>query len=117
MAAIPSSRPSNGEAKSIEKFDGLNNELYGAGWEVPIPLRYADAFMTFVSIHRLCRCRYLGGFLAVQGNQRRRHSGFHPVRRSFTQPIMQVAKSPTCCSHGGGRSVFFDFLDAEEGIA
>jgi ATP-binding cassette subfamily B protein len=106
----------NGEAKSIEKFDGLNNELYGAGWKSQFLSGMLMPIMTFVSNIAYVAVVILGGFLAVQGTISVGDIlAFIQYVRSFTQPIMQVANIANVLqSTAAAAERVFDFLDAEE---
>ena len=106
----------NGEAKSIEKFDGLNNELYGVGWKSQFLSGMLMPIMTFVSNISYVAVVILGGFLAVQGTISVGDIlAFIQYVRSFTQPIMQVANIANVLqSTAAAAERVFDFLDAEE---
>jgi ATP-binding cassette subfamily B protein len=106
----------NGEEKSIKKFDGLNNELYGAGWKSQFLSGMLMPIMTFVSNIAYVAVVILGGFLAVQGTISVGDIlAFIQYVRSFTQPIMQVANIANVLqSTAAAAERVFDFLDAEE---
>ena len=106
----------NGEEKSIRKFDGLNNELYGAGWKSQFLSGMLMPIMTFVSNIAYVAVVILGGFLAVQGTISVGDIlAFIQYVRSFTQPIMQVANIANVLqSTAAAAERVFDFLDAEE---
>jgi ATP-binding cassette subfamily B protein len=106
----------NGEEKSIEKFDGLNNELYGVGWKSQFLSGMLMPIMTFVSNLSYVAVVILGGYLAVQGTISVGDIlAFVQYVRSFTQPIMQVANiAKVLQSTAAAAERVFDFLDAEE---
>ena len=106
----------NGEEKSIQKFDGLNNELYGAGWKSQFLSGMLMPIMTFVSNIAYVAVVILGGFLAVQGTISVGDIlAFIQYVRSFTQPIMQVANIANVLqSTAAAAERVFEFLDAEE---
>ena len=106
----------NGEEKSIEQFNGLNNELYGAGWKSQFLSGMLMPIMTFVSNISYVAVVILGGFLAVQGTISVGDIlAFIQYVRSFTQPIMQVANIANVLqSTAAAAERVFDFLDAEE---
>jgi len=106
----------NGEEKSIRKFDGLNNELYGAGWKSQFLSGMLMPIMTFVSNIAYVAVVILGGFLAVQGTISVGDIlAFIQYVRSFTQPIMQVANIANVLqSTAAAAERVFEFLDAEE---
>ncbi len=106
----------NGEEKSIQKFDGLNTELYGAGWKSQFLSGLLMPIMTFVSNISYVAICILGGYLAVQGTISVGDIlAFIQYVRSFTQPIMQVANIANVLqSTAAAAERVFDFLDAEE---
>ncbi len=106
----------NGEEKSIQQFDGLNNELYGAGWKSQFLSGMLMPIMTFISNISYVAVAILGGFLAVQGTISVGDIlAFIQYVRSFTQPIMQVANIANVLqSTAAAAERVFDFLDAEE---
>jgi ATP-binding cassette, subfamily B, multidrug efflux pump len=106
----------NGEEKSIQKFDGLNTELYGAGWKSQFLSGLLMPIMTFVSNLSYVAICILGGYLAVQGTINVGDIlAFIQYVRSFTQPIMQVANIANVLqSTAAAAERVFDFLDAEE---
>jgi ATP-binding cassette, subfamily B, multidrug efflux pump len=106
----------NGEEKSIRKFDGLNTELYGAGWKSQFLSGLLMPIMTFVSNLSYVAICILGGYLAVQGTINVGDIlAFIQYVRSFTQPIMQVANIANVLqSTAAAAERVFDFLDAEE---
>jgi ATP-binding cassette subfamily B multidrug efflux pump len=82
----------NGEAKSIQQFDGLNNTLYSAAWKSQFLSGLMFPVMNFVGNLGYVGIAILGGYLAVQraitvGDIQ----AFLQYVRSFTQPIMQIA--------------------------
>jgi ATP-binding cassette subfamily B multidrug efflux pump len=82
----------NGEARSIEQFDGLNNTLYTAAWKSQFLSGLMFPVMNFVGNLGYVGIAILGGYLAVQqaitvGDIQ----AFLQYVRSFTQPIMQIA--------------------------
>ena len=82
----------NGEAKSIQQFDGLNETLYSAAWKSQFLSGLMFPVMNFVGNLGYVAIAILGGYLAVQqtitvGDIQ----AFLQYVRSFTQPIMQIA--------------------------
>jgi ATP-binding cassette subfamily B multidrug efflux pump len=55
----------NGEEKSIQKFDGINNELYGAYWKSQFLSGLMMPLMIFVGNLAYVGVSILGGYLAV----------------------------------------------------
>jgi ATP-binding cassette, subfamily B, multidrug efflux pump len=109
----------NGEEKSIQKFDSLNTQLYGAGWKSQFFAGMLMPIMGFVSNLSYVGVSILGGYLAVQGAITVGDIlAFIQYVRSFTQPIMQVANIANVLqSTAAAAERVFAFLDAEEEIA
>jgi len=109
----------NGEERSIQKFDTLNNELYGAGWKSQFLAGMLMPIMSFVSNLSYVGVSILGGYLAVQGTITLGDIlAFIQYVRSFTQPIMQVANIANVLqSTAAAAERVFAFLDAEEEVA
>jgi ATP-binding cassette subfamily B protein len=82
----------NGEEKSVEQFDGLNNTLYDSAWKSQFLSGLMFPIMNFVGNLGYVAICILGGYLAVRnmitiGDIQ----AFIQYVRSFTQPIMQIA--------------------------
>jgi ATP-binding cassette subfamily B protein len=82
----------NGEKKSVEQFDGLNNTLYDSAWKSQFLSGMMFPIMNFVGNLGYVAICILGGYLAVRnmitiGDIQ----AFIQYVRSFTQPIMQIA--------------------------
>jgi ATP-binding cassette subfamily B multidrug efflux pump len=82
----------NGEEKSVEQFDGLNNVLYDSAWKSQFLSGLLFPVMNFVSNLGYVAICILGGYLAVRsmitvGDIQ----AFIQYVRSFTQPITQIA--------------------------
>jgi ATP-binding cassette subfamily B multidrug efflux pump len=82
----------NGEEKSVEQFDGLNNTLYDSAWKSQFLSGMMFPIMNFVGNLGYVAICILGGYLAVRnmitiGDIQ----AFIQYVRSFTQPIMQIA--------------------------
>ena len=108
----------NGEEKSIQQFDSLNNELYGAGWKSQFLSGMLMPIITFVSNLSFVGVTILGGYLAVQGTISVGDIlAFIQYIRSFTQPIAQVANIANVLqSTAAAAERVFDFLDADEEV-
>ena len=108
----------NGEEKSIQQFDSLNNELYGAGWKSQFLSGMLMPIITFVSNLSFVGVTILGGYLAVQGTISVGDIlAFIQYVRSFTQPIAQTANIANVLqSTAAAAERVFDFLDAEEEV-
>ena len=82
----------NGEAKSIEKFDALNNTLYDVGWKSQFFSGMMFPIMNFVSNVGYVGVSVLGGYLAVRGTIAVGDIlAFVQYMRTFTMPIAQTA--------------------------
>ncbi len=82
----------NGEAKSVEQFDGLNNTLYDSAWKSQFLSGLMFPIMNFVGNLGYVAICILGGYLAISnaitvGDIQ----AFIQYVRSFTQPITQIA--------------------------
>ncbi|ADH61778.1 ABC transporter related protein [Thermoanaerobacter mathranii subsp. mathranii str. A3] len=82
----------NGEKKSIEKFDVLNNTLYGAAWKsqfltgIMMPLMNIIGNLGYVAVTVLGSWLVIKNAIEVGDIQ-----AFIQYIRSFTQPIAQIA--------------------------
>ncbi|MBE3066046.1 MAG: ABC transporter ATP-binding protein [Chloroflexi bacterium] len=82
----------NGEAKSVETFDSINNTLYGSAWKSQFLSGLMMPVMTFIGNLGYVAVCILGGYLAIKktitvGDIQ----AFIQYVRSFTQPIAQLA--------------------------
>jgi ATP-binding cassette subfamily B protein len=82
----------NGEAKSVEKFDGYNTTLYSSAWKSQFLSGMMMPIMNFIGNLGFVAVTILGGYLAVRsvitvGDIQ----AFIQYVRSFTQPISQLA--------------------------
>jgi ATP-binding cassette subfamily B protein len=82
----------NGEQRSVETFDGLNNTLYDSAWKSQFLSGLLFPVINFVGNLAYVAICILGGFLAVKnlitiGDIQ----AFIQYVRSFTQPITQIA--------------------------
>jgi ATP-binding cassette subfamily B multidrug efflux pump len=82
----------NGEAKSVEQFDGYNNMLYDAAWKSQFLSGMMQPIMGFIGNLGYVAVSILGGWLAFRnaitvGDIQ----AFIQYVRSFTQPITQLA--------------------------
>jgi ATP-binding cassette subfamily B multidrug efflux pump len=82
----------NGEEKSIKQFDGLNNELYDAGWKSQFIGTAMMPMMTFLSNLGYIGVAILGGYLAVRNViQLGDIVAFISYVRNFTQTVSQTS--------------------------
>jgi ATP-binding cassette subfamily B protein len=108
----------NGEEKSIEKFDGLNNELYVSAWKSQFMATAMMPVMTLVSNLGYIGVSILGGYLAVRGMiQVGDILAFIQYVRTFTQTITQTSNIANVLqSTAAAAERVFEFLDEEEEI-
>jgi len=108
----------NGEAKSIQQFDGLNNTLFSAAWKSQFLSGLMFPVMNFVGNLGYVGIAILGGYLAVQraitvGDIQ----AFLQYVRNFTQPIMQIANiSNVLQQTAAAAERIFEFLAEDEEI-
>ena len=108
----------NGEEKSIQQFDGMNNELYGAYWKSQFLSGLMMPLMNFVGNLAYVGVSILGGYLAVRGTIGVGDIlAFIQYVRSFTMPITQVANIGNVLqSTAAAAERVFEFLDENEEI-
>jgi ATP-binding cassette subfamily B multidrug efflux pump len=106
----------NGEERSIQKFTGLNDELYDSAWKSQFLSGAMMPVMTFISNLGYIMVSILGGYLAVVkiigvGDI----LAFIQYVRLFTQPITQTANIANVMqSTIAAAERVFEFLDEEE---
>ena len=82
----------NGEAKSIEQFDQVNNVLYDSAWKSQFLTGLLFPIMNFVGNLGYVAICVLGGYLVIKGSITIGDiQAFIQYVRSFTQPITQIA--------------------------
>jgi ATP-binding cassette, subfamily B, multidrug efflux pump len=108
----------NGEAKSIEQFDKLNDKLYAAAWKSQFLSGLMMPIMNFVGNLSYVVVSILGGYLAVQGTIGVGDIlAFIQYVRSFTQPIAQMATIATILqSTAAAAERVFEFVNENEEI-
>jgi ATP-binding cassette subfamily B protein len=106
----------NGEEKSIQKFDGLNEELYGAAWKSQFFSGMMMPVMTFIGNLGYVVVCTLGGYLAIQrAIQVGDILAFIQYVRSFTQPLGQIATMVNILqSTAAAAERVFEFLREDE---
>jgi ATP-binding cassette subfamily B protein len=108
----------NGEARSIEKFDGLNNTLYDSAWKSQFLSGLIMPIMTFVGNLGYVAIAITGGYLAVRnaitvGDIQ----AFIQYVRAFTRPITQIANiSNVLQQTAAAAERIFEFLGEEEQV-
>jgi len=108
----------NGEKKSIEKFNGFNNVLYGAAWKsqflsgLMMPIAFFVGNLGYVAVS------VLGGWLTVQGKLSVGEIlAFILYVRTFMQPISQLANiSNVLQQTAASAERVFEFLGEKEEI-
>ena len=108
----------NGEERSIKQFDGLNNELYDAGWKSQFLSTAMMPVMTFVGNLGFIGVSILGGYLAIRkAIQVGDILAFIQYIRTFTQTITQTTNIANLLqSTAAAAERVFEFLDEEEEI-
>ena len=108
----------NGEKEAIEKFQLINDKLYGSAWKSQFLSGMMMPIMSFVgNLGLVCVC-LLGGYLTVKkaieiGDVQ----AFIQYMRSFMQPISQIANvSNTLQSTAAAAERVFEFLDEEDEV-
>jgi len=108
----------NGEAESVERFEGLNDTLYSSAWKSQFLSGLMMPVMRFVSNLGYVGISILGGYLAIQkaitvGDIQ----AFIQYVNSFTQPITQIANiSNVLQQTAAAAERVFEFLEEEEEI-
>jgi ATP-binding cassette subfamily B protein len=109
----------NGEDRSVEKFQGLNDTLYKSAWKSQFLSGLMMPIMGFVGNLGYVAISILGGYLAAKktisvGDIQ----AFIQYVRSFTQPITQLANISNILQQTAASSErVFEFLEVEEEVA
>jgi len=111
-------RAFNGEKRSIEKFDRLNDELYRAGWKSQFFSSLMMPVTMFVGNLGYVVICILGGYLAViKAIQVGDIQAFIQYVRMFNMPIAQTANIANVMqSTAAAAERVFEFLDEEQEI-
>jgi len=108
----------NGEAKSVEHFDGINDTLFTSAWKSQFLSGLMMPIMNFVGNVSYVAIAILGGYLATQkaitlGDIQ----AFIQYVRSFTQPLSQIANISNILQQTAAAAErVFEFLAEEEEI-
>ncbi|MBP3867793.1 MAG: ABC transporter ATP-binding protein, partial [Solobacterium sp.] len=106
----------NGEQKSIDTFNQLNDALYNAGWKAQFMSGMMMPITNFIGNIGYVGCCVLGGYLSI-------HNGlaigdiqaFIQYVRSFNQPITQTAQMMNILqSTAAAAERVFEFLESPE---
>ncbi|MDF2673483.1 MAG: ABC-type multidrug transport system, ATPase and permease component [Clostridiales bacterium] len=108
----------NGEEKSIEQFDGLNNKLYGVAWKSQFLSGMMMPVMTFVGNLGYVAVSVLGGWLVIKNSiEVGDIQAFIQYVRSFTQPIAQLANISNIFQQTAASAErVFEFLEEKEEV-
>ncbi len=112
-------RAYNGEERSIKKFTGLNDVLYGSAWKSQFLSGMMMPIMNFIGNLGYVGISILGGYLAVRGTIKVGDiQAFIQYVRSFTQPLVQAAQIANVMqSTAASAERVFEFLAEEEQTA
>jgi ATP-binding cassette subfamily B multidrug efflux pump len=108
----------NGEAESVERFDGLNNTLYDAAWKSQFLSGLMFPIMGFVGNLGYVGIAILGGYLAIRnaitvGDIQ----AFIQYVRNFTRPLTQIANISNILQQTvAAAERVFEFLEEEEEV-
>lgn len=111
-------RAFNGEEKSIDKFKGLNEELYKASWKAQFLSSMMMPVIAIIGNLGYVAVCVLGGALAAkQSISVGDIQAFVQYVRNFTQPISQLANISNVLQQTvASAERVFEFLDAEEEV-
>ncbi len=108
----------NGEARSEQKFNSLNNILYGSAWKSQFLSGLMIPVMGFIGNLGFVAAAVLGGWLVIRGSiQVGDIQAFIQYMRSFNQPLVQVASTANILqSTAAAAERVFEFLAEKEEI-
>jgi ATP-binding cassette, subfamily B, multidrug efflux pump len=106
----------NGEAKSVKKFDDINNTLYASAWKSQFLSGMMMPVMTFIGNLGYVAVSILGGYFAIKGTITLGDiQAFIQYVRSFTQPLTQLANiSNVLQQTAAAAERVFEFMAEEE---
>lgn len=109
----------NGEKRSVEKFAGVNEELYDSAWKSQFFSGLLMPIMTFVGNLGYVGVAVLGGWLAINGKIRIGDiQAFIQYTNQFTQPIMQTANIANVLqSTAAAAERVFEFLNEPDEVS
>jgi ATP-binding cassette subfamily B protein len=108
----------NGEAESVERFDGLNNTLFSSAWKSQFLSGLMMPVMQFVGNLGYVAIAIMGGYMAARnaitvGDIQ----AFIQYVRNFTQPLTQIANISNIFQQTAAAAErVFEFLDEDEEI-
>jgi len=108
----------NGEASSIEKFEGFNNELHDVAWKSQFLSGLMMPIMNFIGNLGYVVIAILGGYLTIRGTISVGDiQAFIQYVRNFTQPLMQLANiSNVLQQTAAAAERVFEFLEEPEEV-
>jgi ATP-binding cassette subfamily B multidrug efflux pump len=108
----------NGEKESVEKFDDMNNKLYGVAWKSQFLTSIMMPLMNFVGNLGYVAVCILGGYLAAKKTiEVGDIQAFIQYVRQFTQPISQIANISNILQQTAASAErVFEFLAEEEEV-
>lgn len=108
----------NGEAQSVEKFDKMNNKLFGVAWKSQFLTSIMMPLMNFVGNLGYVAVCILGGYLAAKKTiEVGDIQAFIQYVRLFTQPLSQLANISNILQQTAASAErVFEFLEEEEEI-
>jgi ATP-binding cassette subfamily B multidrug efflux pump len=109
----------NGEEKSIQRFDVLNNKLYGAAWKSQFLTSIMMPLMNFIGNLGYVAVCILGGYLAARRViEIGEIQAFIQYVRQFTQPLAQIANISNILQQTAAAAErVFEFLEEEEEVS
>jgi ATP-binding cassette subfamily B protein len=108
----------NGEAESVERFDGFNNTLFSSAWRSQFLSGLMMPIMQFVGNLGYVAIAIMGGYMAARnaitvGDIQ----AFIQYVRNFTQPLTQIANISNIFQQTAAAAErVFEFLDEEEEV-
>lgn len=108
----------NGEKKSVEQFDEMNNKLFGVAWKSQFFTSIMMPLMNFVGNLGYVAVCILGGYLAAKKTiEVGDIQAFIQYVRSFTQPISQIANISNILQQTAASAErVFEFLAEDEEV-
>ncbi|QSX06479.1 ABC transporter ATP-binding protein [Sedimentibacter sp. zth1] len=108
----------NGEKDSIEKFDKMNNQLFGVAWKSQFLTSIMMPLMNFIGNLGYVAVCILGGWLAAKRTiEVGDIQAFIQYVRQFTQPLSQIANISNILQQTAASAErVFEFLEQEEEV-
>ena len=108
----------NGEKRSLEKFNVINNDLYDSAWKSQFLSGLLFPIMNVIGNFAYVGISVLGGYLAINGKVNIGDiQAFIQYMQQFTQPIMQTANiSNVLQSTAAAAERVFEFLAETEEV-